>query len=43
MWTLIQAFIVPIAAALLVGLVTARWAFRRPDPSAASTEDKNAA
>ena len=32
MMTLIVADIVPIAAALLIGLVTARWTFRRPPP-----------
>ena len=30
MLTLIQAYIVPILAALLIGIVTARWTFRRP-------------
>jgi len=30
MVALIQAFIVPILAALLIGIVTARWTFRRP-------------
>jgi hypothetical protein len=29
MITLIQADLIPIAASFLIGLVTARWAFRR--------------
>jgi len=29
---LIQANIFPLAAALLIGIVTARWAFHRPRP-----------
>lgn len=32
MMTLIMADIVPIAAALLIGIATARWTFRRPPP-----------
>jgi hypothetical protein len=32
MITLAAANIVPIAASLLIGIATARWAFRRPAP-----------
>ena len=30
MMTLINALILPLAAALLIGVATARWSFRRP-------------
>lgn len=30
MMTLIQANALPLAAALLIGIATARWTFRRP-------------
>jgi hypothetical protein len=30
MMILIQANLLPIAAALLIGIATARWTFRRP-------------
>ena len=32
MMTLVTANFVPIAASLLIGIATARWAFRRPAP-----------
>ncbi|HEX8644819.1 MAG TPA: hypothetical protein VF702_12990 [Allosphingosinicella sp.] len=33
MLTLIQANLLPILASFLIGLVTARWTFRRPTVS----------
>jgi hypothetical protein len=30
MTTLLYANLIPIAASLLIGIATARWAFRRP-------------
>ena len=30
MTTLITAFLLPLAAAFLIGIATARWTFRRP-------------
>jgi hypothetical protein len=30
MMTLLQANLLPIAAALVIGIATARWTFRRP-------------
>ena len=38
MLTLLQANILPIAAALLIGLVTARWTFPRPASPAQKPE-----
>lgn len=35
MMTLINADLLPIAAALLIGVATARWTFRRPDANEA--------
>jgi hypothetical protein len=37
MFTLLQANILPIAASLLIGLLTARWTFRRAAASAKSS------
>lgn len=39
MITLIQADLIPIAASFLIGLVTARWTFRRTLPTARRGHD----
>ncbi len=40
MLALIQANLIPIAAAMLIGIATARWAFRRPGDTPNDKQDK---
>ena len=40
MLTLIQFLLIPLAAAFLIGIATARWMFRRPPPPPEAGADR---